>query len=318
MIGKSISNGTRGTYGQSWSNWRTFCDEFGFDILRAYEEQLLIFYASWRFLSPKTIKANTIDKEISGILTTCGNITLQYAERKKMKILGRVMRGIKREIGRESTPVNPIRNKLLRQMISYLNDSFDDCVIKTFCLVAKFYMLRCGEYAIKGKPNFRTLRRRNISFKKLDGRLHMSLTLFVGKSNQFAKKEIVTMRCFCKHRTLFDLCPVHAMIEMLLRRGTVKSSDYLFVWEDGTILSTTEVSQNLYTLLSDCGIKDPKSDDAWRPHSFRYGGVTDLRAANVPDYLIRMMARHAPGSVITFHYTKFTAYEYSDKVYSHL
>ena len=280
---------------------------------------MLIFYAAWRFRNPKKVIGNTIDKEISGILTTCGNKTLKYGDREKMKILRKVISGIKREIGRGSTPVNPIRNKLLRQMISKLNNSYDDLVIKCYMIFAQKKMLRAGDYAITGsKITERTLRRKHISFKRLSGTIYMSLTMKSGKTNQERKTEIVTSRCLCKNPRLWDLCPVHIMLKMLEMRRNIKPNDYLFTWEDGSILNTKDVSNQLYYLLHKCGIYGARQDRAWRPHSFRYGGVTDLRAAGVPDYLIRMMARHAPGSVITFHYTRFTAYEYSDKIYSHL
>ena len=204
-------------------------------------------------------------------------------------------------------------------MISKLNNSFDDLVIKTYMIVAKTLMLRAGDFAITGaKITERTLRRKHITIKRISGNVYLSLTLKSGKTNQERKTQIITTRCLCKIPSLRDLCAVHAMIQMLKIRGNVKPNDFLFTWEDGTILNKKQVSQQLYLLLHQCGIYGAKKNRAWRPHSFRYGGVTDLRAAGVPDYLIRMMARHAPGSVITFHYTRFTAYEYSDKVYSHL
>ena len=319
LIDKSIASGTKTTYGQSWRNWERFCREFGFNPLHAFREQLLIFYASWRYLSPKKVIGNTIDKEISGILTTCGNKTLIYGDRAKMKVLRRVIAGIKREVGRESTPVNPIRNRLLRKMLSTLDNSSDDIVTRTYMIVMKMYMLRAGETAVKGNTiDETTLRRKNISFKRQDNKLYMSLTLKSGKTNQERKIQIVTCRCLCNNRYLRDLCPVHAMLKMLKLRGKVKPNDFLFKWEDRSILNTSQVAEQLYLALHRCGIYGAKENPAWRPHSYRYGGVTDLRAAEVPDYLIRMMARHAPGSLITFHYTKFTAYEYSDKVYSHL
>ena len=101
---------------------------------------------------------------------------------------------------------------------------------------------------------------------------------------------------------------VHNVIRYLVFRMNsgerLNRNSILFVWQDYTIITTRDIAKNLQYYLQILGID---LDGSWTAHSFRYGGITDLRLGGVEDWLIRKVARHAPGSASTWHYTVTTS-----------
>ena len=78
-------------------------------------------------------------------------------------------------------------------------------------------------------------------------------------------------------------CPVKAMQVYLTVQSTTRQ---LFAYTSGVPLTRVQVTSELRTLLSTCGVVETSS---YASHSFRIGAATSAAIAQVPEHLIRHM-----------------------------
>ena len=85
----------------------------------------------------------------------------------------------------------------------------------------------------------------------------------------------------------------------------------LFIWNNRGPIMRETINKYLKIYLKKIGLQPSKY---LIPHSFRYGCITDLMRAGVPDWLVKKFARHSPKSKMTFHYTQTTANDESEMI----
>ena len=289
-------------------------------MLAVWDEQNLMNYVSWRYNTTDNF-ADSISGEISGIISTFNKYEHRFQiDRKKFSHLRHQIKGIKTEVGRYSDgKTHPIRTNLLIQIFKIIPNSYNGTVLKFAFSLAKHFMLRSGDYSTEStKPNVRTLKFKNFRYFIFEGEEYLQITMKFGKNNRFHKTEILTRKCTCH---IFNpiICVVHCYLTYFNMRKDLKndvfSFDHVFKWYNNKLITTGDLSANLYFYLEELNIC---LDGHWKLHSFRWGGITDLRKAGVPDWIIRKIARHSPNSETTFYYTSFKATEEADEINKNL
>ena len=172
-----------------------------------------------------------------------------------------------------------------------------------FCL-AKNFALRTSEYTSHSKyPTKRTLKWKNVNFHFYQGIKHLSISIFLSKTNKNYKEEILTRKCFCTNKKLSNICPVCTLYNY---RNIYKiyfkltKDDYVFKNLDGSLITSSEWIKEFKLALLRINITAVYP--YWRPHSLRKGEISDMMAAGVDIYFIRKLARHTPKSLTTFEY----------------
>ena len=90
-------------------------------------------------------------------------------------------------------------------------------------------------------------------------------------------------------------------------------NSYVFLNSNGSLVTGAHVRAELKNSIKKLGISG-KDLSTFKPHSLRYGEITDLFAAGVEPWLVKKYARHTPDSKITFHYTRLQSEEEADLV----
>ena len=321
ILWNSKSKGTYDNYKTHFNQWIEFCEKYKIDWTIRPSQKLLVYFGAWRVKYTSNI-ASTIDNAITGICSTINTILPDDAiDRSQMKTLKNLMKGIYRLKGRESRPSNPIRNFELRQMVEkYSKPKYTHIFWKTVFCFAKGFGLRSGEYANKTyTPTNRTLKWSDIIFYKNNHKSYLRLKIISSKTNQNHKTEYLTRECLCttKYR---NICVVHNMKRYKKHykaKFGLNKHDFIFRQINGKLLRQSDVSFELKRALKYIGVKNP-CYPRWRPHSLRYGEITDLMAAGVDVWLVKKYARHTPNSDVTFHYTQLTAEEESTFIFNKL
>ena len=309
--------GTHKKYKTNWTNWSKFCHVYNFDVNNVDNQYLLLNFAAWKFNTTSN-KANTIDKEISGIISIYNSqLGVRQVDRTKFSLLRQLINGMKTIPGRESLPTFPICNFELRSMIKQYSLSYLDIMWKTVWTTAKGYAFRCGEYASKTrKINERTLKWSQLEFTWKNNQEHLSITLDVSKTNRTHKTETITKKCICNAKC-HDLCYVHWMKlyrKYFIAKWGSTANKPVFLLPNGKLLLQAEVALELKKVLKAIGIKNPVYP-YWRPHSLRHGEITDLMDAGIELWLIKKLVRHTPNSKVTFLYTHLSSVRESEKLH---
>lgn len=168
--------------------------------------------------------------------------------------------------------------------------------------MGKNFALRSGEYTPKTKvPTLTTLKWKSLNFHFFKKVIHASLTLKITKTNKTYKTEIVTRKCLCDIPKLKTICAVCALLQYKkiskILFGNNIEENYLFVHQNGELVTFNEYNKEFKEALFDIGIK--AISPYWRPHSLRAGEISDLIASGVSLALVQKYARHVPGSKST-------------------
>ena len=176
---------------------------------------------------------------------------------------------------------------------------------KTILSFAKGFALRCSEYTSHTlKPDKRTLKWKDLYFHKYRNKKFLSVTIRISKTNKTFKEEILTRQCLChikKFSKICAVCNMKAFKKLCKSKFNDDKDSYIFKREDGHLVTGSPFRKELRRALKFMGIKNVRHP-YWRPHSLRYGEITDLFAANVSLAQIRKYARHVPNSETTYRY----------------
>lgn len=185
----------------------------------------------------------------------------------------------------------PLPQGTLSRMLKLVPpDSHDDNVIRCALVIAYFAAMRVSEYsaplttmpAANATP---VLQVSNFSAEKArDGSHALKITFFASKTNKNRSRESVVLPCGC------DLDGACAFVEyhrLLDDYQNVKPSDFIFVWSNGTMMSSQHVGIFLANLL----IRLDLDPTLYSTHSLRKTLVTDAILHGCPDSVIMNIGR---------------------------
>ena len=201
---------------------------------------------------------------------------------------------------------NPIRNILLLKIVNqYKKFTYTNMLWKCIFTLAKGFAFRCSEYTpYTQKGDKRTLRWRDLNFHTYKNRKFLSINLKISKTNKKFHDQIITRECIChikKFKNICAVCNLKLFYKLCCLKFKINKNSFVFKREDGKLVTCSYWRKEFRRALKFIGIKNVKSP-YWRPHSLRYGEITDLFAAEISMSQIRKYARHSPQSETTFRY----------------
>ena len=200
-----------------------------------------------------------------------------------------VMKGIKRceaqqhNGSRERLPISPsILRKIKAVWEASASDS-DIVMLWAACCVAFFGFLRVGEMTVPSNDSY-------------DASMHLSLGDIAVDNPASSTVVRVAMKqsktdpfrqgvCLYLGKTSTDLCPVAALLNYLVVRGSEPGA--LFHFKDGRLLTRQRFVEAVKAALHCAGVDQSK----YNSHSFRIGAATTAAANGLEDSIVKTLGR---------------------------
>lgn len=297
---KSISDGTRQTYGHGMKCFRTFLALNNYSADRSLpevNEDMLINFVAYCY-SALQLKCSTIQLYLSGVrhyYLRMGIKNPLCSDSGCLPRLQTIMRSVKRLQGPSVKRRLPITFDILIRLCKALRTGafspFINLMLEAAFCVAFFGFLRCGEFTCPGMFDPDT--NLTLSDVSLDDQGSISLTLKKSKTDPFRKG--VTVHLFC---TGHNICPVKAVKNYLKALPVkIRGQKYaLFLDHQLQPLTRQYFLTQLKTLIERLGLDNSQ----YSGHSFRIGAATSCSAAGVEDHLIQTLGRWSSNCYICY------------------
>ena len=204
-----------------------------------------------------------------------------------MPRLRQILKGVEVTRARQGSiirPRLPITPNILRRIKRvWASPTHGHKLLWAACLIAFFGFCRSGEITIPQKGAYDPkvhLSFRDVAVDQASRPRVVSLLLRRSKTDQSGRGVKIILG-----RTDHDLCPVGALMEYLMVRGS--GAGPLLQWSNGDPLTKTSLVTEVRQALHSAGL--PAKDYAG--HSFRIGAATSAAAAGVEDSTIQALGR---------------------------
>ena len=277
LLDRALAPNTLNTYQVGIRQYVAFCRSFEVSPLPLREPVLENFCVSLSSrISHKSIKVYLCGVQFWSKING-GSVLIE-----NMLRLDYVITAIRRAQGtsfdRPARP--PVTLQMLQEICAFISNTespFDRDMLTAAVLLAFFGLLRVSEYTCPSSSTFDASSNLLVSDVTIDWKKKVA-RIFIKKSKTDPFRKGVTIRVGVLPHYL---CPVHALIRYLMRRGT--SSGPLFLFQNGAYLTRVRVLDILTRSLPNVPFVNT--------HSFRRGGASALAAANTPAYVIQILGR---------------------------
>ena len=199
------------------------------------------------------------------------------------------MRGVKRcesekgSEGRERLPISPDILRRIKTSWESVPLTPDTVMLWAACSLAFFGFLRAGELSVPSDAAYDLKVHLNVSGIAVDNPVSptvIRVSIKQSKTDPFRRGVDLFMG-----KTGTDLCPVKAMLQYLVVRGTQREA--LFRFQDGRLLTRQRFVKEVRKALQQAGIDQSK----YCGHSFRIGAATTAAARGMEDSVIKTLGR---------------------------
>ena len=277
ILSRALASSSQKTYQTGINQYVSFCQHFQTDPLPLSETVVENFCVSLASrVSYKTIKVYLSAVQFWSKMQG-GGVLLKDMQRLHYVLLG-IRRSQGGNFGRAIRP--PVTWVMLQQICAFLVRSetpFDRDMLTAAMLLAYFGLLRVSEYTCPGPAIYDNTVHLSVSDVQVRwDRGFALITIKQSKTDPFREGVQIRISVLGHY-----LCPVHALVRFLFRRGP--SPGPLFIFQNGAFLTRERVSDILVRALPNV----PNINT----HSFRRGGASALAAAGTPDHVIQVMGR---------------------------
>ena len=254
------------------------------------QESVLCAFAAY-LSGHEALKHRTIKVYLSAVrhLHISAALPDPFAAATPMNRLEYVMRGIKKdqaakgEIQRERLPITPEILRKIRAVWEPEGRQPDIKMLWAACCVCFFAFLRIGEMTVPSDEGYDPAVHLSVQDVAMDD--PRSPTLLQIKIKQSKTDPFRKGISLYVGRTFSVLCPVVAILDYLVVRGTAPGP--LFKFSDGRLLTRTRFALAIRTALQKVGIAPLK----YNTHSFRIGAATTPAAKGIEDSVIKTLGR---------------------------
>uniref|UniRef100_A0ABM5EUS7 Integrase/recombinase xerD homolog n=1 Tax=Pogona vitticeps TaxID=103695 RepID=A0ABM5EUS7_9SAUR len=278
-IGMALAPRTKNKYTSTWVEFSEF-RRLG-HLEQAWPApvehiQQFIVELHWRGLTPGTIRGKLAALSFYAKANGIGDASSDFRIRKMLE-------GWSRERGRrkdERTPISPaILSRICDCWGALCRDKYEESLFRAAALLAFFGAMRISELVALGRND---VSRRALQLEDVavwDGQVRVRLRS--SKTDQYGKGNMVILgQC-----TLENICPVRAMKEFGIRRGTDRG--YFFQHKNGSPLTKYQFWALTDMALESLGIKNMR----FGTHSFRIGAASTAAALGYDVEKIKRLGR---------------------------
>ncbi len=297
FIFNSLAMSTRQTYGSALNSYLNCYTEFGQQApFPATQQSLVLWLTHCAIRTVRPLAPSTLRTYLSGLCSLHEEMGYRNLLEDK-PLVHRCFRGIKKSRGASTFVRRPITTKVLAQIKTKLNESFQCTVYYAAATLATYGLLRMGEFTISGsnKSNaFKLLTLQQLTLMKENGDpIHvsdvsqyglvtrMSITLRTSKTDPFRKQVTIQIGHSTPVQAMLSYLRIHPLLHDLSSPLFLESvSSRVPLTRDNMIAATR-------LLLHELGYKE----NEFHGHSFRKGGATSLFEAGVADSIIQLIGR---------------------------
>ena len=284
---QGLAPSTQKTYSAALKNFNSFCQRFSVHTPFPVSEHLLCCFAS--FLADQGLAPQTGKAYLSAVRSMQISLGLpDPREQSSLPILKRVQAGISRARLAGGTPPKirlPITAHVLEKIRASLSDSSHPHKVQIWAIacMAFFGFFRLGELlpdsAKKVNPNT-SLMWGDVATDSRENPTMVCIHLKQSKCDQFGRGADVILG-----RSGNALCPVAAILNYMIARGTESGS--FFLDSSGCIITKSWFINQIRGVLNDIGLPQHQ----YAGHSFRIGAATTAALAGVEDSVIQTLGR---------------------------
>jgi hypothetical protein len=288
LLGNSIADSTRRTYGTGQRRFRNYCEETKIASVWDPPQHVLIGFVCWLHRSTERSPLGLAHGTMKNYLTAVRHAHVVAGRKNPIAdcpALEAALRAIKRKRGGPKKPRLPVTVSLLLAMKEFLDLSLHDHRVVWAALVTGvFGLLRLGEM-LNDKP----LRDQDFYSRSVN---LTELHLRQSKTDPFRHG------CFIKlFRTGTAVDPVEALDSLVANRpvglGGQSALTQTFTLSTGKVLTRALLTQFMRTLVHKVELKYKLglNSDHFSGHSLRRGGATSLALRGVSADVIRVIGR---------------------------
>ena len=277
ILDDSLAAHTRGAYMTAWGSYCEWCAVHNIVPLPVIERHLCVWLI-WLTMFITVPSARLYMFGVQSVALESG----QPCDVSGMRLLERVLRGLRRRYGSGTTP---LRRPLTVTTLARIRPSLDFTLHDHRCMWAAAC---CGVYALWRAGEFlandRTHAPMLVSHMSRPSPAQVDVLLPVSKTDVFRRG--VTTHVF---RNSSATCPLTAL-DFYLTHSTVNltPAHALFTLSSGLPLDRRTMIAFLQSLVARAGLPDAH---LYNGISFRKGGASSLAAAGVPDRVIKAAGR---------------------------
>ena len=278
-----IAPSTRKVYSTGGRRYEDFCT---LSKLKPYptSEKILALFVGHLYmegLAPGTIKSYLAAVRYDQVARGLGNPNIGG-----MPQLGYIVRGLKRLTPvrtRKRLPITPGVLRCLKAVWKKESNRRNAKMLWAAACLCFFGFLRSGEAVAPSERSYDP--KHHLCFEDIcidDPKFPAWIQVIIKASKTDPFRQGVTLHL---GRTGADLCPVVAVLEYMVARGS--KAGPLFMWQDGRYLTRTSFVKAVRAALTVAGFK--AADFAG--HSFRIGAATTASTCGIQDSLIKTLGR---------------------------
>ena len=279
-----LAPSTQRVYRSGSKRFLDFCTRFKLAPFPATEWVLSFFVA---LLYREGLSGGTVKSYLSAVRHMHISMGLGDPHISSMPQLEYVVKGMKKKTaGRAARVRRPITPQILRQMKQVwqlLPDRHNSAMLWAAVCMCFFGFLRSGEVVVPSDSDYDSsthLSFGDVRVDSVDFPQYVEVRIKASKTDPF--RQGVSVFLGWKDA---DLCPVGAVLDYMVRRGSGQGPFFLF--SDGRFLSRERFVASVRSALQAAGVE--ASDYAG--HSFRIGAATTAALCGVQDSLIKTLGR---------------------------
>ena len=279
-----LAPSTQRVYRSGSKRFLDFCTRFKLAPFPATERVLSFFVA---LLYREGLSGGTVKSYLSAVRHMHISMGLGDPHISSMPQLEYVVKGMKKKTASRAARVRlPITPQILRQMKQVwqlLPDRHNSAMLWAAVCMCFFGFLRSGEVVVPSDSDYDSsthLSFGDVRVDSVDFPQYVEVRIKASKTDPFRQGVSVFLG-----RTDADLCPVGAVLDYMVRRGSGQGPFFLF--SDGRFLSRERFVASVRSALQAAGVE--ASDYAG--HSFRIGAATTAALCGVQDSLIKTLGR---------------------------
>ena len=274
----AIAPSSQRTYLNGQKSYSDFYGQFNLRLYPLSESNLRLFVT---FLA-RSVGFSTIKTYLAAVRYK--NTELRFSSNfDKMPLLHLLVRGVKRSKGvlvrSNRLPITmPIMKSLKEALRSASFNEHDKLMVWASFTTAFFGFLRSSEFCAQSKAAFDPRSTLLVSDVSRESGLFI-LEIKVSKADPFRRGHAIRLAPSGK-----SVCRVRALEKHL--KSCQDSSKPLFMFSDQTYLTRSSLSDTLQSLL-----QETRHKGYYTSHSFRIGAASTAAAADLPDWLIKVLGR---------------------------
>lgn len=285
---KGLASATQRSYSSGQKRFLEFCSKFNLTPIPPSEHTILLFISQ---LGLDGLSLSTVKSYMSAIRNLMINAGFPSHTLYTPKV-ELVIRGIRRVKSSTTSPVLRARLPITPSILLKLKNAWsahgsptsaDNRMLWAAVCVGFFGFLRCAEFTVPATSAYdasQHLSLDDVSANKSNPISTMAIRIKCSKTDQFFKG----VSSYFSH-TGTALCPVSALLDYLVQRGT--QSGPLFLFSNGQPLSRAKLVALVQKALASAGLDVSK----YTGHSFRIGAATTALRAGISDAKIKMLGR---------------------------